>query len=161
MELITGTNYWNCALAAAAMTMDVELDDLIELIGHDGSEIINPDYKDPANRKGFHMQEIISAAIELGFAVTPIEARPVQKVFEDDNQPYEVYTLGRAEKRFQNHLLQSKGILVGLNPSGLYHAVAWDGEEIYDPVGRIYKPDSCKVDIKIFWCFDEKSKSNK
>ena len=142
------TNSWSCVLDAAATVVGCEPEDLIEFIGHDGSEIIYPGLKDPANRKGFHIQEILDAVMRLGYGLIPIEARPVQIILENHTDYYEVPV---GVERFYNHLKDHNGIIIGKNPSGLYHAVAWVDNKIIDPIGRIYGLDSCKFDIKIFW----------
>ena len=158
MKLLTNTKNWNCTIASAAMVMDCSIEDLEELIGHDGSEIIFPEYREPGNRKGFHMQEVIDVALRMGFTVTPIEVLPRQCVFEDGAGTYTIFTDEEAEKRLRNHFSKGSGIIIGQRRSGLCHAVAWDHntQTIYDPNGRTYTLDNIKnFDIKIFWRFDK------
>ncbi len=150
MILLKQPNSWSCSITAAAMVMGVAVEELIAKVGHDGSEIIHPDLKGPAQRKGFHTQEIIDIALARGFAVTPIEPRPVQTVYGDDE-----FVLQFDENRFHNHLKCCDGILCG-KARTYWHAVAWNHEEgkIYDPQGRIYPLDDCKINIQIFWRFN-------
>ena len=151
MILLTQPNSWSCSLAAAAMVTDISIEELTTLIGHDGSAIVNPDLPSPANRKGFHNQEIIDAVLRLGFAVTPIHPHPIQTVYG-----YDEYVLPFDEQRFHNHLKCCDGMLCG-KARKYWHAVAWDHSsgKIYDPQGRIYSLDDCKISIEIFWRFDK------
>lgn len=153
MRLITGPNSWSCLLASAAMVMNKHPDVLAEYIGHDGSEIVFPDLKDPARRRGFHVQEIIDCASVYGYAVTPIEALPVSTPDGEREYPVPFMDLGN-EVRFRMYLDSHIGIIVGR--TRLWgHAVAWDGSQVYDPRGHITSLDDCKIDISTFWCFDK------
>jgi len=149
MNLIRATNFWNCTLAAAAMVMDCSLQGLEKLIGHDGSEIINPTLNPPLNRKGFHMQEIIDAAFKIGYSLTPVEASPVQTATGHDR--YTIFRGTAAKKRLNDYLINFRGIIVGPKPNNVWHAVAWDGLNVYDPIGKIYPLDDIKINIKLFW----------
>ncbi|GAH02488.1 unnamed protein product [marine sediment metagenome] len=60
------------------MVLDCEIKELIQHIGHDGSEIIAPHLKPPGCYKGFHDQEIIDVALLRGYSMTLIETLPVQ-----------------------------------------------------------------------------------
>lgn len=148
MKLIRSTNFWNCTLAAAAMVMDTTIEELEELIGHNGSEIINPSLKSPANRKGFHMQEIIDAAMVLDYAVVPIEAKPIQT---PDGTKFNSIKL--PESRFQDYLNNYKGIIQGARPNGVWHSVAWDSSNVYDPSGKIYGIKDINIKVQLFWIF--------
>lgn len=153
MDLIHSTNFWNCTLAAAAMVTGKSLEELIELIGHDGSEIIHPELNPPGNRKGFHMQEIIDACLELGWAIVPIEAIPAQTATGVDCYTLESKRFKNHEDRFLHHLLGSKGILLGAT-KGYWHAVAWNGKKIFDPRGKKYTLSEAKgIDFKIYYRF--------
>ena len=70
-------NKWSCAVTAFAMALHVPVQELIQEIGHDGSEIVFPELEEPMRRRGFHSQELIYAAWKRGFTVTPIELMPV------------------------------------------------------------------------------------
>ncbi|MFA5758558.1 MAG: hypothetical protein WC942_04250 [Clostridia bacterium] len=153
MELIRSTNMWNCALASAAMVLNKPIKELEELIGHNGSEIIHPELKSPGNRKGFHQQEIIDASLVLGFAVTPIEADPVQTPDGINFHKIKFFDFNSSEHRFLSHLNNTVGVLSGETQSGYWHNVAWDGKYIFDPRGKIYKLEDSKIDFKIYWLF--------
>src|SRR5688572_18522714 len=77
MNLQVKPNPWSCSITAFAMAIDRPVQELVDLIGHDGSEVVFKGYPEPTNRRGFHFQECIEACLHLGFAVTPIELFPV------------------------------------------------------------------------------------
>lgn len=141
---------WNCLLGAVSMLIGVPIDILEGAIGHDGSEIIHPEYPEPACRKGFHIQEIIDMLIDYyGMYLTPIEARPVQIINEADSK---IWELPVSEDRFMSYLISERGILIGKNPSGFYHAVAIIGGVAYDPAThKECNVKDLKFDAKIFW----------
>lgn len=152
MKLITSPVPWGCSAAALAMVIGKDYDFIIEEIGHDGSEIINRDLMPPGCYKGFHMQELIEVAFGSGYAMTPIEVLPVQTATGDDEYDVEFAHYRNPGRRLRYHLSQGKGILVGkLNK--YWHAVAWDGTEIFDPRGQIYSFDDCKINVATFWRF--------
>jgi hypothetical protein len=138
-------------IAAAAMAFDCTIKDLEKFIGHDGSEIIHPHLRGPAQRKGFHSQEIIGAALAMGYAMTPIEAVPVQTATGVDRHGIVFPDFNSSEERLSAYLYKSRGIVCGVAPSGLWHAIAWDGENCYDPQGRVYSMEDIKIRIRIYW----------
>ncbi len=146
--MIIQPNDWSCLLASAAMALDTDCNTLIEMIGHDGSEIVFPTLPEPSRRLSFHLQEIIDCANELGFSMTPIEVLPYST--PDGKMEFPVEFPISAEQRFQNHMTEHKGILTGRGKR-LYHAMYWDGQDIHDPNGFICSQDDCKIDIKCFW----------
>jgi hypothetical protein len=135
------------------MALDDDVDTLERIIGHDGSEIIHPELKSPGNRKGFHWQEIIDAALVLNHAVVPIEARPIQTATGTDSYEIKFNGFETTEERLLTYLEHTKGVLAGVAPSGYWHAVAWDGEQVYDPQGRVYPLEDIKIGIQIYWLF--------
>src|ERR1043165_3410729 len=73
---IIKANRWSCEITAYAMAMNEKVATLEKIIGHNGCEIAFPGFREPANRRGFHHQELILAAMKLGFTVTPFELMP-------------------------------------------------------------------------------------
>jgi hypothetical protein len=63
---------WSCLPTAFAMTSGVSMKEILEVIGHDGSEICWPDLEEPFCRRGFCVQEIVVAGLILGFSVMNI-----------------------------------------------------------------------------------------
>ena len=146
MRLIKSPNRWSCLLASAAMLLDTELKDLVDEIGHDGSEIIWPDSKEPFCRRAFHIAEIIELFDKRGFCLTPIECLP-RSVPTIDAEPFLV-AFEANYQRIIRHML-APGILVGYGPNGNPHAAAWNTIRVYDPMGDIYVRDD--FTIRTFW----------
>ena len=154
MKLVTSPNSWSCSVAALAMVLGVDYDFVIKKIGHDGSEIINSNLRPPGCYKGFHMQELIEVAIDEGYALTPIEAIPVQTATGVDEHVVVFPQYQDHEQRLQHHLNYcSKGIIMG-KLDKYWHAVAWDGKMVFDPRGQVYPFDDCKINVASFWRFD-------
>ena len=126
-------NRWSCLATSFAMVLDINVTDLYEEIGHDGSKIIWPGAKFPYDRRGFHIQELIECCLRRGRFVTPIEPRPLL-ASPETGQQYEV-KIGDAESRMSYHMQGQEGVLQGVINGGR-HAVAWDGERILDPSGK-------------------------
>lgn len=81
-------NGWNCVARAFSAASGVNYSDLIDAIGHDGSEIIWPNHPEPDNRRGFHVFECTKALyerFETNFLVFPrfvtIESKGLAKDF--------------------------------------------------------------------------------
>jgi len=153
MKLITSPNAWSCSAAALAMVLRIDYDYVIQGVGHNGSEIINPRFRSPGCRKGFHMQELIEVALKHSYAVTPIELMPVQTALGNDEFDVKIKKYYSPEHRLRYHLDRSIGILTGKLET-YWHAVAWDSEKIFDPRGKTYSFDDCKINIATFWRFD-------
>ena len=143
-------NRWSCSVASAAMVMDVTAQDLISLIGHNGGEVVFPDLPEPTCRAGFAMQEIIEAALKMGWSMTPIEAMPTCTPNGKDIRD----VFPRTEERIVSHFKRYSGLVEGERIDGKYwHNVAWDHEAQlwYDPSGPVTKKPTIK--IATFWVF--------
>ncbi len=151
MNLIRGENNLDCILAAAAMVMGQNLVDLKIQIGHDGKEIIFPNAPEPYCFRGFHIQEIIDQAFQLGWSVMDIQVHPGLEPFIG-NDP--VFPLPYPPQRINNYLTNLPGIIAGVRGCK-NHAVAWDRKMIYDPSGRIYSIKDFDYEIKEFWAFSK------
>ncbi len=149
MKFIRNRNSWSCIISAAAMVLDLHPDVVEECIGHDGSEIIFPKMRDPARRRGFHIQEIIDCAYAYGYAMTPTEGCPIST--PDDVLECEVKF---HEDRFTDYLKDNVGIITG--QTRLWgHAVAWDTERIFDPRVSPMEFADCIMNIDTFWSFSK------
>ena len=126
-------NAWSCLPTAFAIAFGCPVDNLIESIGHDGSEIVWPRYFEPMRRRGFHIQEIIHVLYQLGTTVTPIEAysrlAPTESV-----QP----RLIDNTEIFERIVRTTRGVLTGAT-ARCGHAVAYDHGIICDPRGHVYR----------------------
>jgi hypothetical protein len=126
------------------MVLDLSVEEFTELIGHDGSA--EPYVNLPGQKAGFHEQECIEVAQQLGYACTPIEIVP-QMMPMPGGPVRPIWFPGTEEdreennwRRFIRHLTNTYGVITGMrqriNNGGMVgHAVAWDGENIYDPQG--------------------------
>lgn len=114
------------------MVLQQPVEKVIKALGHDGSEILWPEYGDPYCRRGFHPQELIRYAYNLGKQVISFEAQPVSIGTYDIDKPFEVPIGG------WNEILKMEiGVLVG-TMCNKQHAVVWDGERIVDTDGIFY-----------------------
>jgi hypothetical protein len=143
MFTIPNNNSWSCLPASFAMACGIPFRDFIDLLGHNGDA--RP-YKDKSKRRGFHFQECIEVVWNLGFACTPIERFPALIHSYGDTEATPIY-FGQSDAdnlaRFMRYLTTAKqGVLEGIRKridgSNAGHAVAWDGELIYDPSGKTY-----------------------
>jgi hypothetical protein len=146
MKLIRQPNKWSCLPTAFAMAMEVELDWLIKQIGHDGSEILYPDLKDPERRRSFHHQEIIQVALRNDFTVTPLI--PNYTLFPGKGENHRL-DISVSDDILFELMSRYSGVLVGETYSGLRHAVAWDRHIILDPNGWKYNRD--RFIMEVFW----------
>lgn len=121
-------NGWSCLPTCLAMLTDIPYSKIIEIIGHDGSEIIYPTYKEPECRKAFELEEIKDAAFSLGFSLLEITLR------EGDDARLDKYLLHPC-------------IVCGSWASMRYHAVAWFGDRGFDPwSGPLTEITGCRLD---------------
>lgn len=143
-------NAWSCLPTALAIAMDKPIEEIIEMIGHDGSEKTHPDLDYPYCHRGFHHQEMIEVALRQGVATTMIEKVPCALPKEDKNvnafthQDLKMFhPCGEpALLRFDRHLYNSIGWIDCRTRSGLGHALAYEGggdrATIYDPQGDLF-----------------------
>lgn len=113
------------------MALDVTDDDLIAVIGHDGGFIFR-DYPEPCNRRGFHISELIIAARQLGYSVTPIERCPSWYYREGDNVIRRSFNDNI--DYFNSTITTTSGVITGDNSKG-GHAVAYERGRLFDPDG--------------------------
>lgn len=117
MRMIYGPTKWSCLPACLAMITDLTIETIYKEIGHDGSEIVNPEQPDPYSRRGFEWQEIIKAALTLGIALVE---------YPD--------------------VLELPGILLGTSDNDIPHACAWNGSMVFDPAAGRRPLDSFRHD---------------
>lgn len=145
-RLLTMEKGDNCLIFSFAMVLGMDPDLLQVKIGHDG-------LKDVGGTKpcGYHMQELIDVALHVGYAVTPIEAFPASRIpgRQDD---FEINFKPDNGTRFLRYLYDNQGVLAGKSKSGIGHAIAWDGDYVYDPKGQVCTISQHKgLDIQTFW----------
>lgn len=135
-----------------AMALDVAVDYLMTVIGHDGSAIQFVGLPEPGCRRGHHIQECIEVCLRRGFSVTPVELFPAIRptpqplpppgtsgslTIHCDHPVMFGDTWNGNWSRFVHHLETSRGVITGQGRA-TGHAVAYDHGRIYDPDGREY-----------------------
>lgn len=130
MELQISPNAWSCLPTAFAMCLGISVKEVIEGIGHNGSEIIFDGYPEPMCRRGFHTSELIDYCLtehSLFVSLIPLSVR----LWTKDNKAYfDLYDNEVIDQRLEHYLTSPRAVI--LEPT---HAVAYDGYEIYDPRG--------------------------
>jgi hypothetical protein len=137
------SGHHQCLIYAAAMLLDVDVDEVIEILGHDGMETVWPDLKVPHCYKGVHTQEILDVFEQYEEALVCYQVMPQQSPAGEPSLVRSVYDEQRAVDRMR-HLLSYSGLILSD-----VHAYAWDGKDVYDPNGVIRAIS--EVSIKEFW----------
>jgi hypothetical protein len=118
------------------MAIEVEPEELIKVIGHDGSRKLWPELPEPNCYQGFHLTEVLFAALHFGFAgvfsPTILYSQSTSSIFEVGIAGFDpVY----------------RGVYICVNHSGNGHACAFNGPLVFDPAGRVCsKFDIGKID---------------
>ncbi len=153
MKLQKQIEKWQCAVTSFAMAMDMPVSELIEMIGHDGGEIMFPSKPDPQNRRGHNVYELIRFALSLDFAVTPIPLHPASKPFDNSTEVIGIFEDHSDWNFFTNQLATSQGTIECAGPRG-NHMIAYDHNLIYDPRGVEFKytRESCEAQFLYTYC---------
>jgi len=116
----------SCMLDSLCIVLDINPQYAVKFIGHDGKE------------RGFHSQELIDLADNLGYATTEIQRFP-RGVNPNTYETVNINFTEGNEERFVNHLRHEAGIIMGMK-LGRPHAVAWLKDHYIDPAnGMDYK----------------------
>ena len=137
-------NRWSCSVTALAMTLETPVQQIIDEIGHDGSQIVYPDLPEPMCHRGFHSQELIHIAWQHGFNVTPFELFPSIRPAMGQYDSIIVEYVDNWH-RFISLIKNEMGILEGTGRR-CRHAVHFRRGEIRDPDGHqyTYSRESCE-----------------
>ena len=144
MNIQKQPNSWSCLVTAFAMAMDIPVEQLINELGHNGSEILWPNYPEPLRRRAFSFDEMMYLAYESGYTVMLFNK-------EWNSRPrYEAQPLLKEPpQEYWNDVLSNNiGVLSG-RINGQRHAVAYEKGNCYDPNGTIYPIE--KFSIETFW----------
>jgi hypothetical protein len=133
MKLQKSPNRWSCLPTAFAIVLGTPVKEIIDAIGHDGSEIFWPGYIEPLRRRGFHIQELINYCFLEYYLVTPFE----QKLCFQQRGGSRQHIVDGDIKIFKQAIKRYFGVFVGENQKRVPHALAWDGNQCYDPAGLI------------------------
>lgn len=132
MILLKQPNAWSCGPTALAMLLGRSVDEIISKIGHDGSEIVFPNEPEPVCRRAFHVQELIDCAFfEYGMILLEINACPATSTNRNP-EGFVIYEFNW-ERRLNQYMSGSSGLVMGQSNAAESHMMAWDGLKIYDP----------------------------
>ena len=116
----------HCLVTSAAMCLDVDVGIIHKMIGCDGTQIL---WQNPPRMRGIHIQEILDVALAYGKCFYPIEMYP--EIAPDYyTESKRIYNDDLAHVRFLKSVYGKTAIFI---VDG--HAVAYDGEKVYDPRG--------------------------
>lgn len=159
----------NCIATAVARLLDIPIQEIVDFVKHDGTDIIFPEQDAPKCFRGFHIQEMVDFCYSRGLALTQIETYSFTA--HSDNSPdaeFLDYKYTNNQDRIIRYLDQNDGIIIGLVHCKFYHAVAWKnktlltdnptlGRVIWYPDGRFMIDD---IMIREFWlirCISQQS----
>lgn len=117
---------WGCLPTAFSMATGIPYPEWIKAIGHDGGQIVFEYLPEPQNRRGFHPQEMIRAALSFGIGVTELQVNPV--ITTDGVNRYAVVFDGGNVQSFATALRGRRAVIGGVTNKGIGHAVAFDGD---------------------------------
>ena len=126
MKPIANPNAWSCLPASFASVLEVSLDAILAVIGHDGSEITHAGLPDPLQRRGFHPQELIKVCLQDGKFVTSVELNPCASPSGTMDR-LRKFDIGGWEW-FRDNLFNSRGVLDCRTVVGTGHAMAYEGQ---------------------------------
>ncbi len=132
---------------AIAMILDRPLDEILQTLGHDGSEILWSNRPEPKNRRGHGIQECIDLALSFGVALVDILANPV---FDDGTTP--VFSEEFGQQRFNNYLNQYDGLLYGVTATDTGHVLVWKDQMLWNPGdGKSFPVEECPITVWGLW----------
>lgn len=138
-----------CGPTALAMLLDRPLSEILDRLGHDGSEIWWPGLDEPRNRRGFMFDEFIDVADSYGQMLCPIVSEPAQWNGSDLDSVkiLKSFPFGRdTESRIQYYMSKFDGLIIGNYAMHKGHMAAWDSKnrKVYDPSPKhgVYDYDS-------------------
>lgn len=127
-------NAWSCLPTAFAITLNMDVEDVITAIGDDGSNEVLNGLQEPFNRQGFHPQQLIRMCLEIGISVTHIDMHPCASpdTPRSHSEPLgdRYYDTGGWDW-FSENLFNSEGVVACRKGSGVGHAVAYQGMGTY------------------------------
>lgn len=123
------------------MATGLSLTELLERIGHDGSEILWPELPEPQCRRAFHIQECLWA-VRHDFAFTPLDVSPAMTP--------DGVRISEIKMDITNFVWQRQGVALGQGIRNR-HAVAFWRTKFYDPNGLIYDFQNQTFTPQTYW----------
>ena len=122
-----------CMPCCAAMLLDMSLESVLDIIGHDGTEVLWPEYDDVRRYRGFCIAEIQDVFHARGRLLAQVYAYPSMAPAMDA-KPHRVWGVDECKHRLDNYLCNHAAMLMTETETGSLHAVAHSAEGlIYDP----------------------------
>lgn len=134
-------NRWSCLPTAFAIVCDVPVSVFIDMVGHDGSEIIWPELPEPFKRRSFNVQEMIDPCLNMGLAPIRIETYPHSYPRIDLEKGYKL----DGRQRLTHYVGKYDGVMIGEFIRGKPHAAAWNHAE-----QRIYNTNNLVTMLENF-----------
>lgn len=138
MKLLSSPNKWSCTLASFAMALKCPISELLDEIGHDGSDVVFPDLPEPMCRRAFHIQEFIEPCLKRDRSLVIVEAQPVL------GSRIGVAKLPSNSARLRFFMNAFEGVVFG-EINRQMHAVAWNKQVAYDPAGYLHDLGSFSI----------------
>ena len=135
-----------CTVTSMAMLLGTSIKELIQEIGHDGTAICWPEYKDSRQYRGHCIAEMQDCCLRRGRLLAPIFVNPY--IAPDyDAQPMQVYE--RPWRRISEYM-KHDALVIGMLAKDTHHAVAYcAGEGCYfDPRGFKIPREGMMMEIK-------------
>lgn len=136
-------NNWSCLPTAFSTVTGIPLSNLLDEIGHDGSEIVFPNSPDPLSRKAFHPQECLIAIYKIYLKNPELQKRYFSLISNElvchNPDSDDLYIKEYPQELFNLFLQNHNGVIIG-EIHGKMHAAAWDRvrQAALDPNGFIY-----------------------
>lgn len=126
----------DCVLRSFAHAIGEFPKKLIDMLGHDGTEIVDPSMAEPYCRRGFGTPELIQVLFELGYTVTPITKHRPRICFG------KMMVFDKDKDHVNKYLGLSKYTLAG----GTHMIGVRDGN-VLDLTGQCTRPEEFDYDV--------------
>jgi hypothetical protein len=115
------------------MLLDLSLDAVLDIIGHDGMAVLWPEYDDIRQYRGFCIAEIQDVFHARGRLLAQVYAYPSMAPALDA-KPHRVWSVDECKHRLDSYLKNTYAMLMVETETGTLHAVAQSADGlIYDP----------------------------
>lgn len=121
----------NCTLWSAAYLLGISTSALAAEIGHDGEEIMWPEYTDCRCKRGFSLPEIQDCFYKRGLMLAPIFLSPMIAPGTDAKAVH-LWPQERCEQRFHAFINNRRAIIMG-RVGEIGHAIVFDMDHYVDP----------------------------
>lgn len=152
MKIQKQPNPYSCLATAIAIAADIDIENMIRELGHDGSEIIFPNAPEPSNHRGFHPQEFPRILRRRSLAMMEMSN------FLTIGSPFSSipYTIQRYQNQatwiheeLDYYFRRFPCVLCGTLDNNKRHAVVMDplSRSIFDPNGSLSEIKVVEIEI--------------